>query len=263
MQHALTPFISIVLLTCLTSQAAIQTKPIEYKQADITLKGYLVYDDAFSDRRPAVIVFPEWWGLTDYPRMRATQLAQLGYVAFAADLYGQGQSTSDSKQAASWAGELRKDPALLRARATAAFDTLRSQPQVDPNHIAAIGYCFGGTVALELARHGADLNAVCTFHAGLATANPDDARNIKARILINHGGADSLVPDKEVAGFKDEMERANVDWQFITYGHAKHSFTNPNSDRAGMQAVGYNPQADHRSWSALKLFLEESFASKK
>jgi dienelactone hydrolase len=239
--------------------ADIVKTPVHYRQGDTDLEGTLVYDDAIKKPRPAVIVFPEWWGLTDYPKHRAEQLAQLGYVAFAADMYGNAKFTDSADEAQQLMKNIEDNTDLMRARAQAALDVVAKDPHVDPNKIAAVGYCMGGTVALELARGGAPLVGVVGFHAGLATKNPDDAKNIKAKILVCTGGDDAFVPPAQVNAFEDEMRAAHVDWQMNVYSGAHHAFTNPQADSHHIPNIAYNEQADKRSWEAMKEFLNEVF----
>jgi dienelactone hydrolase len=241
------------------AQAALRTKTVEYKQGDTVLKGYLVYDTAVEGKRPGVLVLPEWWGLNDYAKHRADMLAQLGYVAFAADMYGDGFTTTSADEAGKHAGEFRTNRALMRERVTAALDVLRKNELCDLKRIAAIGYCFGGTCVLELARSGADIAGVVSFHGGLSTPNPADAKNIQCKVLVCHGGNDTFESPEEVAAFQREMRDANVDWQMNIYGGAVHSFTNPNADKAGIPGVAYNERADKRSWQAMKAFFAEIF----
>ena len=237
---------------------------VEYEHEGVVLEGYLMWDEALASakqKRPGVLVCPEWWGNNDYPRMRARRLAALGYVAFAIDVYGKGKVTSDPKQAAAWAGELQANPALGRARAQAGLAQLVAQPQVDTTRLAAIGYCMGGTVALELARTGADLDAVVAFHASKLSALGDAADNgkIKAALTICHGLADTFVSDVEVASFHAQMKAANVGYQFLAYSGAMHAFTNPAADEAGLPGVAFHGTADFRSWEHMKLALAEAF----
>jgi dienelactone hydrolase len=240
-------------------QAEVRTERIEYRHGDTLLEGYLAYDDTMTGKRPGVLVVHEWWGLNDYAKQRTEQLARLGYVAFALDMYGKGKVTTDPKVAGEWAGTLRDDLPLGRARAAAGLAVLKSRPQVDPARIAAIGYCFGGTVVLEMARGGADLKGVASFHGGLATPNPADARNIKGKVLVLHGADDPFESSAEIAAFQEEMRQAKVDWQMVYYGGAVHSFTNRESGKAGIKGVGYNEAADHRSWLAMRDFFNELF----
>jgi dienelactone hydrolase len=248
----LLPFSGVVM-------ADIVKAPTEYQQAGTTLNGWLVYDNAVQTPRPGILIFPEWWGITDYPKNRAEQLARLGYVAFVADMYGGGKMTDDPAEAGKLAGAVKNDLDTLRSRAQAAMDTLAKDPHVDGAHIAAIGYCFGGTVALELARSGANLAGVVAFHAGLGTSRPDDAKNIKGKILVCTGGDDASVPPAQVAAFEDEMRKGNVDWQVISYGGAHHAFTNPAADQHHLPNIAYNADADKRSFQAMTNFFGEIF----
>jgi dienelactone hydrolase len=249
----------VAILMATSAQAAIRTEKVEYRHGDAVLEGYLAYDDALAGKRPGVLVVHEWWGLNDYAKRRAEELARLGYVAFAIDMYGKGKATTDIKEAGRLSGMFKENRPLGRARAAAGLEQLRRQPQVDPTRIAAIGYCFGGTVVLELARSGADIKGVASFHGSLATPNPADAKNIKAKVLVLHGADDPFESPAEVAAFQDEMRQAKVDWQMIFYGGAVHSFTNPDSGRAGIKGVAYNEAADRRSWQAMRAFFDEIF----
>jgi dienelactone hydrolase len=257
MHHALLILCGTLLLT-VTAQAAIKTEVVDYKVGDVDCRGYLAYDDQ-AGKRPGVLVAPEWWGLTDYARHRAEMLAGLGYVAFAMDPFGDGKTTDDPQEAGKLAGALKSDIPELRRRATAALDVLAKQPMVDPDKLAAIGYCFGGTTVLELARSGAPILGVVSFHGGLATPNPKDAANIKGKVLICHGGDDKFESPEEIAEFQQSMRDANVDWQMIIYGGAVHAFTNPDADRHHISGIAYNANADHRSWQAMQNFFHEIF----
>jgi dienelactone hydrolase len=249
----------LMLLVCLPAQAEIISKPVEYQHADTVLQGYLAYDDTQKGRRPGVLVVHEWWGLNDYVRSRVTKLAQLGYVAFALDMYGKDVWTTDPNKAKELSGHLRGTP-LLRERAAAGLEILRKHQLVDPQRIAAIGYCFGGTTVLELAYSGADLAGVVSFHGGLTTPKPEDASRIKAKILVLHGAEDAFISADAIAAFQDAMRRANTDWQMIYFGGAVHSFTNPGADRVGMQGIAYDPKADRRSWEYMQVFFKEIFS---
>lgn len=240
-------------------QAEVRSERIEYRHGDTLLEGYLAYDDSMKGKRPGVLVVHEWWGLNDYAKRRTEQLARLGYIAFALDMYGKGKVTTDPKVAGEWAGTFRNDRPLGRARAAAGLEVLKSRPQVDPARIAAIGYCFGGMVVLEMARGGADLKGVVSFHGGLATPNAADARNIKGKVLVLHGADDPFESPAEIAAFQEEMRQAKVDWQMVYYGGAVHSFTNRESGKAGIKGVGYNEAADHRSWLEMRDFFDEVF----
>ncbi|HUB23805.1 MAG TPA: dienelactone hydrolase family protein [Tepidisphaeraceae bacterium] len=252
------PFV-LFLITLPSAHAEIKTQTIDYQQGGVTLEGYLAYDDSIPGKRPGVLICHEWWGLTDYPKHRAEQLAKLGYVAFALDMYGKGVSTDDPQQAGQLMRPIEADRGLVRARALAGLDVLRSQPQCDPARVAAIGYCFGGMVALELARSGTDLSAVVSFHGALATPHPDQDQPIKAKILVCTGADDAFVPPQQVQGFIDEMRKAGADYQVIIYGGAHHAFTNPDADKFGISNIAYNAAADHRSWAAMLSLFDEVF----
>jgi dienelactone hydrolase len=255
----------LVALTMLgltgTAGAKIVSKAVEYRQGDTLLEGYLAYDDTLVGKRPGVLVVHEWNGLGDYVKKRANQLARMGYVAFCADIYGRGIRPVTAEEAAKEAAKYRgADRTLLRARAQAGLDELRRESMVDSDLLAAIGYCFGGTAVLELARSGADLRGVVSFHGGLDTPNPSDAKKIRAKVLVLHGGDDPHVPLSQAAAFEDEMRKGGVDWQLVIYGGAVHSFTNPESGSDPSKGVAYNEKADRRSWEAMKVFFAEIFA---
>jgi dienelactone hydrolase len=248
------------LLLCPTAASAtLRTRTVEYKQGKTVLQGYLAFDDSTKGKRPGVLVVHEWMGINDYVKQRVDQLAGLGYVAFAADIYGKGVRPKTPAEAAAQAKIYREDRKLMRARAAAGLDVLRKDRNVDGKRIAAIGYCFGGTTVLELARSGAPIAGTVSFHGGLATPTPGDARNIKGKVLALHGADDPHVPPKEVAAFEDEMRKAKVDWELNAYGGAVHSFTNPTSGNDPSKGIAYNERADKRSWDAMKLFFVEIF----
>jgi dienelactone hydrolase len=246
-------------LSATAARAEIVTKAIEYRQGDTVLEGYLAYDSSGPARKPGIVVFHQWTGLSGYERMRAEKLAALGYVAFAADIYGKGVRPGNMKDAAAEAGKYRGDRPLLRARAQAALATLRQQPNVIPEKIAAIGYCFGGGAALELARSGADVAGVVSFHGSLDTPTPQDAKNIRGKVLVLHGADDPNVPRAAVLALEDELTAAKVDWQVVLYAGAVHSFTQPEAGNDPSKGAAYNASADRRSWQALKDFLGELF----
>jgi dienelactone hydrolase len=251
--------LSIVALASVSS-AAIRTETITYKYGDVRLMGYLAYDDSSQVRRPAVLLVHEWWGLNDFIKRRTVQVASLGYIAFAADIYGDGFVTKDPKEAGKLAGSFRGgDRKLLRERVNAGLQVLMNHGLTDKTKIAAIGYCFGGTTVLELARSGADIAGVVSFHGGLDTPNPDDAKNIKSKVLVLHGADDPNVPVMQVNAFEDEMRKAKVDWQMVSFGGAVHSFTNPDSGSDNSRGIAYNEKADKRSWEHMKMFFAEVF----
>ena len=254
----LIPFIALAAIMTGSSQGVV-TERVEYKYDGATLVGYLAYDAGISELRPGVLIVHEWWGLNDYPKSRAEQLAKLGYVAFAVDMYGDGAVAASAEEAGKMAGAVRGDVALTRGRINAALDVLRARSQVDPKRIAAIGYCFGGGVALELARSGADVAGVVSFHGSLSTTAPAAEGNIKAKVLVLHGADDPNVPMEQVTAFEDEMRAAGADWEMVFYGGAVHGFTNAANGDDPSKGVAYNASADKRSWQAMLSFFDEIF----
>ncbi len=245
----------VCLALALPSRAAVKTKELDYKQDGTALHGMLAWDDAQKGKRPGVLVVHEWWGMNDHARNQAKRLAEAGYVAFALDMYGKGKVTTHPKDAQAFAQEASKDPATERARFDAAKAVLEKDPHVDGSKIGAIGYCFGGGVVLGMARAGEDLKAVGTFH-GLSV---DEAKkgSIKPAILVQVGAADPMITSDQVAKFKQEMDAAGANYRVIVYPGAKHSFTNPDADKAGVEGLAYNADADKQSWSELLTFLKE------
>ena len=236
--------------------AGIMTSEIDYKQDSTVFKSFIAYDDKITGKRPGVLVVHEWWGLNDFVREKAKALAALGYVAFAPDMYGDGKTTTSADEAGKLSGAVRADPAVLRARIAAALEKLRSDIHVDKTRIACIGYCFGGGVALELARSGADVRGVVSFHGSLATTTPATEKP-KARILICHGADDTFVTMDQVAGLIEELKKVKADYEVDIYAHAVHAFSNPDADKAGLPGVAYNAEADRMSWEQMKKFLGE------
>jgi dienelactone hydrolase len=237
-----------------------KTENVEYQDGNVTLRGFVAFDDQQSHRRPGVLVMPEAFGLGAHARQRAERLAALGYVALAGDPYGNGVENSDLQEAIKYAGARREDPAKFRQRARVALDKLVSLPQVDASRLAAIGYCMGGTFSLELAHDGAPLKGVVSFHGGLETPRPAVAGQVKAKSLVCTGGDDPFVPVAQVNALAEEMTKAGTDWQLISYGGTVHSFTNPDADKVGMAGLAYNKRADERSWKAMVAFFEDIFA---
>lgn len=237
--------------------AAVQTKTVTYQQGGVTLEGYLAWDDALSAPRPGVLVVHQWLGLSDNERMRARMLAASGYVALACDVYGQGVRPADTAAAGKEAGKYYGDRALLRARVAAGLVELKKQPGVDATRCAAIGYCFGGGAALELARSGADLRGVVSFHGSLDTPLPAAKGDVKAKLLVCHGAIDPFVKPEAVHGFLQEMEAAGVDYQLVMYAGAVHAFTQKGAGDDPSKGAAYNEAADRRSWQAMKDFFAE------
>ncbi len=255
----------IVLVLCAAAEARMKTGVVEYQSGGVALEGYLAYDDAIEGKRPGVLVVHEWWGLNDYAKQRARQLAELGYVAFAADMYGKGVVTADPVRAGQLAGQFRQNwdaagRALMRERARAGLAVLAENPRVDPKRIAAIGFCFGGSTVLELAYSGAELAGVVTFHGGLTVPAEEDLPNIKARFLILHGADDPSVKPETIAAMGAALDRAHADWQLIEYGGAVHGFSNPANTDMTNNTVRYDEKAARRSWEAMKVFFNEIFA---
>lgn len=248
--------LALILLPTL-SQAAIKSLTIEYSQGGQILEGYLSYDDSSSGKRPGLIIVHDWLGISENTKMRADQMAQLGYVAFAADIYGKGIRPKNPTDAGTQAGKFKGDRPLLRARAKAAFDLLAANPRVDNKKMLAMGYCFGGTTVLEMARAGLPLIGVASFHGGLDTPNPQDAKNIKAKLFIAHGAIDPYVKVSEVNAFQKEMNDAGVDYQFTSYSGAVHAFTIKTAGTDIKTGAAYNEKSDKRSFAAMKAFFEE------
>jgi dienelactone hydrolase len=250
----------IFLVLAMNTQAALRTETREYKLGDTVLEGYLAYDDVVKGPRPGVLVVHEWWGVNDYVKKRTEQLAALGYIAFAADIYGKGVLAKTVEEAMALSGKFRNNRGLMRERAQAGLDVLKKNPLTDPRRISAIGYCFGGTTVLELARSGADIAGVVSFHGGLDTPNPANAGGIKSRVLALTGADDPYAKPETVTAFEDEMRKAGADWYLVSYGSAVHGFTNSANGTDNSKGVAYNERADKRSWKAMKDFLKEIFS---
>ena len=248
-----------LLLVSSPVTAEVQSKSVQYRHGDVPLQGYLAWDDSLEGKRPGVLVVHEWWGLNDYARKRANELAKLGYVAFALDMYGAGKVTEHPAEAGEWAGQIRKNVAAWRERATLGLDMLKKSPHVDPARVAAIGYCFGGATVIQLAYADAPVLGVVSFHGSLPVV-PDDVEKIAPRILVCHGDSDGFVPKENIESFRKGLDRAGADWHFVSYGGARHSFTNPDADSKGIDGLRYDPKADQRSWSHMKTFFAEIFA---
>lgn len=250
---------SLLMSSFVFAAPSVKGKAVEYKDtAGTVLEGFLIEPKAVGKKKhPVVIVVHDWMGIGDYSKMRAQQMADRGYVAFAADIYGKGVHPKDSKEAGKLAGQYKANPDLLRQRAKAAYDYVAKLENVDPNKVVVMGYCFGGTTALEMARSGLQLAGAVSFHGGLSTAKPEDSKNIKTKLLVLHGAIDPYVPAKEVADFQKEMNDAKVDYQFIAYSGAVHAFTQAHVGGDVSSGAAYNESADKRSFASLLNFLNE------
>jgi dienelactone hydrolase len=237
----------------------VKTKAVEYTQDGTVLQGFFAWDDAKTGKRPGILVIHEWWGHNEHARQQATRLAEAGYVAFALDMYGKGKLATHPKDAQAFASEVMSKPDVAAARFNAALAQLKQDSHVDPEKIAAFGYCFGGGVALAMARAGADLDAVVTFHGALATQNPAKPGAVKPRILVLTGAADPMVPPAQVEAFKAEMKAAGASAEVVSYPGVKHSFTNPGADKVGMDGLSYDAAADKNSWAKAMTFLSDVF----
>jgi dienelactone hydrolase len=255
----------IGLLCCsVTVFAEIKGENIDYTANGTTLKGYLAYDDAIKDPRPGILVVHEWWGHNEYARNRARMLAELGYVALAVDMYGDGKTAAHPKQAGQFAQELLNNMETAQNRFMAALELLKKQPSVVANKIAAIGYCLGGGIVLTMARNGIDLAGVASFHGSLATKKPATAGKVKAKVIVFHGEADKFITAEQVKTFQTEMNNAQVDLELVTYPSVKHSFTNPEADNLAKQfdlPLAYDETADKDSWAKLQAFFQQIFTT--
>lgn len=249
-----------VLAVAGVAPAGVKTEPVEYEADGVKLKGFVAYPDDAKGKKPGVIVFPEWWGLNDYAKNRAKQLAELGYVAFAADLYGDGKviDTAHPEDAMKTVTTLRQNQAAWRARAAAALKQLTARPDVDAGKVAAIGYCFGGSTALQLAYTGADLKAVATFHAALPPAKPEEAKAVKAKILVTTGADDKGIPKNAIDAFTASLQAAGAKPEVVVYPGVVHSFTVPEADKVGNANMKYDKAADEDSWKRMKALFTET-----
>jgi len=264
-------YLSLIFLACspggkedrrLSEEKGLRAESIDYTAEGVTLKGYLAYDPKIEGKRPGVLVVHEWWGHNEHARKRARMLAELGYTALAVDMYGEGRQASHPDDAGKFATEIMQHIGTGEARFLAALDLLKQHPTTDPDRIAAIGYCFGGAVVLHMARIGTDLDGVVSFHGNLSSLHRPAPGSVKAKVLVCHGADDSLIPPEQVESFKGEMEEAGVDYRFISYPGARHSFTNPDADRYAVEfglPLAYNPEADARSWKDMQEFLAGIF----
>jgi dienelactone hydrolase len=253
---------AVSLLLSASAWAAVQTETITYSANGTKMTGYIAYDDSIDGERPGVLVVHEWWGHNEYPRERARMLAEEGYIAFALDMYGEGKTADHPDTAGKFAGEVRKNMDMAEARFRAALDRLRAHRLSDDDDIAAIGYCFGGGVVLEMARRGVDIDGVASFHGSLGTENPAKSGEVEAKIRVYNGADDPFVKPEAIDSFKQEMDAAGADYKFINYPGAKHSFTNPGADKNGEKfglPLAYNKEADQKSWQDMLEFFGEIF----
>ncbi|MDH5710469.1 MAG: dienelactone hydrolase family protein [Gammaproteobacteria bacterium] len=255
--------IFLSLLIASSVHAEIITKDIDYQQGDTTMKGMLAYDDAIEGRRPGVLIVHEWWGHNKHARDKATMLAKEGYVAFAIDMYGDGKTADHPEDAGKFSSAVANNMPLAKARFEAAIDVLKAQSNVAGDKLAAMGYCFGGGVVLNMVRMGLELKGVSSFHGSIATKNPVKKGDIKAAVRVFNGAADPFVKEEQVAALKEEMKNAGVDFEFVNYLGVKHSFTNPDADENGKKfglPLEYNAEADSDSWQKNLEFFKEIFS---
>jgi dienelactone hydrolase len=256
--------LAATMLLCVSpfAIAEVKTETVTYEFGGTKLKGHLAYDAAITGKRPGILVVHEWWGLDAYARKRAEMLAALGYVAFAVDMYGDGKTTEHPQEAGQMAGAVRKNIDTWLGRAKAGLKVLQDHDRVDAKKIAAIGYCFGGSTALQLALNGADVAAVVSFHGALPVPTEEQCKAVKSRILICHGSLDSFIPEKTIQEFRGALEKANVDYQFVYYAGAYHSFTVPGADEKMIKGIKYDKNADARSWLHMQQLFKEAFGEK-
>ena len=251
--------VMLTLASAACGGTRVETRDVQYTQGETPLTGFVAWNAAARGKRPGVLVVHEWWGHNEHARRAARRLAEAGYVGFALDMFGAGKVTTHPDSAAAFVNGALKDPAVLAARFNAALEQLKQDPHVDPERIAAIGYCFGGAVVLGMARSGADLDAVVSFHGALATMSPATPGSVKARVLVLTGAADPMVPPELVTAFSDEMKAAGARFEVVSYPGAKHGFTNPDAGSFGMPALAYDAEADRQSWAAMLRVLAEVF----
>ncbi len=253
---------AVFTLMTATAWGKVMGREVEYRAGETVLKGYLAENPNLKGKRPAVLVVHEWWGHNEYARKRARMLAEQGYVALAVDMFGEGKTARHPEDAGKFAAEAMKNKAVGEARFNAALDFIRKQPTVDATRIAAIGYCFGGGVVLHMARQGADLKGVASFHGSLATDTPAQPGKVKARILVFNGEDDKMIPPDQVAAFREEMARAGADFRYVGYPGIRHSFTNPDADTYAKEfnlPLAYDRKADRDSWKQTLQFLKDIF----
>ncbi len=266
MKNILTLLFAIALVAAIAGPASakpnLKGEEVSYNSGTTVMKGYLAYDKNIKGKRPGILVVHEWWGHNEYARKRARMLAEMGYAALAVDMYGDGKQAMHPDDAGKFSSELMKNFDTAKERFAAAMDFLKKQDMVAPEEIAAIGYCFGGGIVLNMARQGVDLKGVASFHGGLAAVKPAQPGAVKAKILVLHGENDKFTTAEQIDAFKKEMKDAGADFRFITYPGAMHSFTNPDADTYAKKfnlPIGYNAEADKKSWEELGKFLDHIF----
>lgn len=253
--------IGLLLWACMlgVAQAVVQSKAVQYQDGDTPLTGHLYWDDAIEGERPGVLLIHEWWGLNDYAQKRGYMLAELGFVAFAADMYGDGHVTTKPDQAREWMQAVTADVEGWRERALLGLEQLRASGMVANDQLAAIGYCFGGATVLQLSYANAPLRGVVSFHGALPAAPEEVKGKVGPKILVLHGQADSFVAPEVVTNFRNKLDEAGANWEMNTYGGARHGFTNPDAGKFGIPNLAYNEQADVRSWARMQAFFTEIF----
>jgi dienelactone hydrolase len=254
--------LAAALLFGATAEAKVVTQVIPYQYDGKTMQGYLAYDDAKSGPRPAILVIHEWWGLNDYAKSRTRQLAEMGYVAFAADMFGDGKTTRDPNEAKAWSSAASSKPGALAAASKAALEVLKKQSQANPKQVAAIGFCFGGTTVLQLAYSGEDLRGGVVFHAGLVVPDEAQAKQIKAPLVILHGAEDPFNKQETIDALRKALDATQTDWFMVSYAHAVHAFSNPDADSFKIPGIGYNEKAAKRSWDEMTRFFQAQFGGK-
>ena len=254
--------ISLFLLSffSLPASAKVVSETVEYKDGNISLTGYMYYDDSIEGKRPGILVIHEWWGLNEYAKKRAEMLAQMGYVAFAADMYGDNKVTTHAEDAKGWMTQITANMDAWQKRAQLGLAQLKKHKLTKTDDTAAIGYCFGGATVMQLAYSGSELDGVVSFHGSLPVASDAQAKAIKSKIMVAHGYSDSFIPKERIAKFKEALEKAGADWQFHSYSGARHGFTNPDAEDYGMDALAYDATADKRSWQQMQSFFNEIFS---
>ncbi len=246
------------------AKSNIIVKEVDYADGKMPCKGFIAYDPAVKTARPAILILPEWWGVTEYPCRRAEMLAQLGYVAMVVDLYGRGKVVSTPGDATEASGNFYKDPSVAKSRVEAALAKLKTFPGVDAKNVGVVGYCFGGAMALNLARMGEDFKGVVSFHGGLTGVEATKGK-VKARILVCHGGSDQFVSTADVKAFRRNMDTTGAHYIFKTYEGAQHAFTNPSATETGKKfnlPISYNEKADKESWAEMKKFFADVFSGR-